>query len=278
MDPWILLHGHPLCLQCSVGDTCSPKPTLNRAGGCSPVPLKQMKYCSPNFRDNAGHWIVTKFPCLSSNPLPVESRLGPDRTEGSPWPASLLYGIWCSSEAASFGILWKGRNFGPSGGHLFQWIEGRTARAPWMQEEPMQLPPLLLYPLQEAWLEDKKPKMAWGKIRVWSIWLRDGWKIGTSACRHSWDQVRRNTDFVASCEMTPTSPVQELDARKSNAQQIPMGIKLFRMSHVTSTKRHCSKQFSGLIVLTFLEAEDITNRADELMKNKKIQEKKYWWI
>lgn len=77
-----------------------------------------------------------------------------------------------------------------------------------------------------------------------------------------------------------TSPAQELDAMKSSessAQQIHMGIKLFRTSHITSTKLHCSKQFSGLIVFTFIEDKDVTNRADELMKNKKKkkQEKQY---
>lgn len=116
--------------------------------------------------------------------------------------------------------------------------------------------------------------MAWGKIKVQSIRLRGGWKIGTSACRHSWDQARKNTGFAASCERTPTSPAQELDAMKSSAQQIHMGIKLFGTSHITSTKLHCSKQFSGLIVFTFIEDKDVTNRADEFMKNKKKKNKK----
>lgn len=89
----IPLHGDPLCLLSSVGDTCSPKPTVNSPRGRRPEPLKQIKNNFTNFRHSEGHWIVSEFPGLCSSPLPSESRPGPDRWEGSPWPpSSTAYG------------------------------------------------------------------------------------------------------------------------------------------------------------------------------------------
>lgn len=257
----IPLCGDPLCLLGSVGHTCSPKPTANRPGGCSPVPLKQIKNCF--------HWIVTEFPWLSSSPFPGESRPGPGQTGSFSMTclpplqhmAQLRSSkLWNNPERKEFWSLW---------GHPLQQIEDRTARAPCMPEEPMQLPPLLLSALEEARLEDKEPKRVWGKIRVQSRWLRDGWKIGTSACRHSWDQVRTNTGFVASCEMTPASAAQwRAVPSKSTRTSGYLGCLTLQARNFTA-----QSNFLGLFY-TFLEDKDVTYRADELMKNNKKTPKK----
>lgn len=124
----------------------------------SPVPLRQMNYCFPNFSSSVDHRIVTEFPWLSSNPLPFDNRTWTRKTGQSSMTCLSPLRQVVQLRSSKPRVMWKGRAFGPLGTSppegSGQKIQGNPDCKNKMAE-PTQLPPLLLHTLYEAWLEDK---------------------------------------------------------------------------------------------------------------------------